>query len=63
MGWGDNVLSFTTKKLISNIKFLKNMNQLTNKPRVASVSNIEWTDTTWNPTTGCDKVSAGCKNW
>ena len=24
-------------------------------------SNIEWTEMTWNPTTGCDKVSAGCK--
>lgn len=24
-------------------------------------STIEWTDTTWNPTTGCDKVSAGCR--
>lgn len=23
---------------------------------------IEWTDKTWNPTVGCDKVSAGCKN-
>jgi len=23
---------------------------------------IEWTEQTWNPTTGCDKVSAGCKN-
>jgi len=23
---------------------------------------IEWTDKTWNPTTGCDKVSSGCKN-
>ncbi len=23
---------------------------------------IEWTDKTWNPTTGCDKISAGCKN-
>jgi protein gp37 len=21
---------------------------------------IEWTDATWNPTTGCDRVSAGC---
>ena len=26
-----------------------------------SGSKIEWTDTTWNPTTGCNKVSAGCK--
>jgi protein gp37 len=25
-------------------------------------SNIEWTDATWNPTTGCDKVSPGCDN-
>ncbi|RYD69215.1 MAG: phage Gp37/Gp68 family protein [Verrucomicrobiaceae bacterium] len=24
-------------------------------------SSIEWTQLTWNPTTGCDKVSAGCK--
>ncbi len=24
-------------------------------------SKIEWTETTWNPTTGCDKLSAGCK--
>ncbi|MFN7525414.1 MAG: DUF5131 family protein [Aphanizomenon sp.] len=21
---------------------------------------IEWTDKTWNPTTGCNKVSPGC---
>jgi len=25
-------------------------------------SSIEWTETTWNPSTGCDKVSTGCKN-
>ncbi|MCZ8216176.1 MAG: phage Gp37/Gp68 family protein [Cyclobacteriaceae bacterium] len=24
-------------------------------------SRIEWTELTWNPVTGCDKVSAGCK--
>lgn len=23
---------------------------------------IEWTDVTWNPSTGCDKISPGCKN-
>lgn len=26
------------------------------------MTNIEWTDVTWNPVTGCSKVSAGCKN-
>ena len=25
-------------------------------------SSIEWTEMTWNPTTGCNKVSAGCKH-
>jgi len=25
-------------------------------------SGIEWTDSTWNPVTGCTKISHGCKN-
>ncbi|MCU4189799.1 phage Gp37/Gp68 family protein [Flavobacterium sp. HXWNR29] len=25
-------------------------------------SKIEWTDATWNPSTGCNKVTSGCKN-
>ncbi len=25
-------------------------------------SNISWTDETWNPTTGCSRVSEGCRN-
>ena len=25
-------------------------------------SNIEWTEATWNPTTGCSKISPGCTN-
>jgi protein gp37 len=25
-------------------------------------SRIEWTEATWNPTTGCDRVSEGCDN-
>lgn len=28
---------------------------------MSSKSKIEWTEQTWNPTTGCNKVSAGCK--
>ena len=29
---------------------------------MAGISNIEWTESTWNPLTGCTKISAGCKN-
>ena len=29
---------------------------------MALASPIEWTDATWNPVTGCDKVSPGCTN-
>jgi protein gp37 len=29
---------------------------------VADRSAIEWTEATWNPTTGCDKISVGCDN-
>jgi protein gp37 len=29
---------------------------------MASKSQIEWTEQTWNPTTGCTKVSPGCKH-
>lgn len=29
---------------------------------MAHGSNIEWTESTWNPVTGCNKVSPGCKH-
>lgn len=29
---------------------------------MSAKTGIEWTGRTWNPTTGCDKVSAGCKH-
>lgn len=29
---------------------------------MAHGSEIEWTESTWNPVTGCDKVSPGCKH-
>jgi protein gp37 len=29
---------------------------------MANKSNIEWTEMTWNPVTGCTKVSQGCKH-
>jgi protein gp37 len=28
---------------------------------MAQLSQIEWTDATWNPVTGCTKISPGCK--
>lgn len=29
---------------------------------MSAITSIEWTDRTWNPVTGCTKVSQGCKN-
>lgn len=29
---------------------------------MAQSSTIEWTEATWNPVTGCSKISPGCKN-
>lgn len=29
---------------------------------MATQTSIEWTETTWNPVTGCHRISPGCKN-
>src|SRR5262252_7708066 len=29
---------------------------------MAARTGIEWTEVTWNPTTGCDRISQGCDN-
>ena len=29
---------------------------------MSTKSKIEWTESTWNPVTGCSKISLGCKN-
>ena len=29
---------------------------------MAQISKIEWTEVTWNPTTGCTKISPGCSH-
>src|ERR1035441_6285100 len=29
---------------------------------MANGSSIEWTESTWNPVTGCSKISPGCKH-
>jgi len=29
---------------------------------MSQLSSIEWTEFTWNPVTGCSKISPGCKN-
>lgn len=30
--------------------------------KMSNYSAIEWTESTWNPVTGCDRVAAGCDN-
>ena len=29
---------------------------------MTTISKIEWTEQTWNPTVGCTKISPGCKH-
>ena len=29
---------------------------------MSTASQIEWTESTWNPVTGCSKISPGCKH-
>ncbi|MGI5245156.1 DUF5131 family protein [Dactylosporangium sp. CA-139066] len=36
--------------------------ETTRRDGMADRSSIEWTEATWNPTTGCDRISAGCDN-
>jgi len=30
---------------------------------VSTATAIEWTEVTWNPTTGCDRISPGCDHY
>jgi protein gp37 len=42
--------------------FTNSYNSQSEGGSVGDKSAIEWTDATWNPVTGCRKVSPGCKN-
>ncbi len=33
---------------------------INSKPAMGTNTSIEWTESTWNPVTGCTKISAGC---
>jgi len=47
-----------SKSLFHHMK----LHQSTYNWAMANNSSIEWTDATWNPVTGCTKISMGCKN-
>ena len=40
----------------------QNGNWLAGNYAMSTRSSIEWTQSTWNPLTGCTEVSPGCKN-
>lgn len=41
---------------------LQNLDARLKINRMSSQSAIEWTESTWNPLTGCTKISPGCKH-
>ncbi len=55
-----NIITLFNSSQLS-IDFNKNINEPPNKTNKVVESKIQWTNTTWNPATGCNKISAGCK--
>lgn len=48
-------------ELLANASNVDTIQMITLRRRMAQASKIEWTEATWNPVTGCAKVSPGCK--
>lgn len=47
-------------KKLTELKFITLDNKPSTLYKMALNSGIQWTDATWNPATGCSKVSPGC---
>ena len=68
VGWARSVFYrsyFFQKQRKSRIESARRAEERVPVDLVADVSlntGIEWTDATWNPVKGCNKVSPGCKN-
>ena len=41
---------------------VEHVGETNREPKMGDRSSIEWTEATWNPTTGCDRTSPGCDN-
>ncbi len=49
-------------RYLLKIKHLPGSTSQCSNSSMAQQSAIEWTDATWNPVTGCTRISAGCDN-
>jgi len=60
------VNSFSFEKLLYSIERLCydtiKDSDLATEATMSTRSSIEWTESTWNPLTGCTKISPGCKH-
>jgi RNA polymerase sigma factor for flagellar operon FliA len=59
LGVSESRVSQMHKSLIARLK-ARGRPAADGERLMASNSSIEWTDATWNPTTGCTRASAGC---
>src|SRR4051812_14284236 len=55
-------LAGTDQKIYASAQTPRVLPFVTRRSSMADKSTIEWTDATWNPVTGCTKISAGCDN-
>jgi len=48
--------------ITESVSIILNKGSLKRGAVLSDKSKIEWTDATWNPVRGCDKISPGCKH-
>ena len=55
-------LYFASHKPVARISSETSSRSTVTEERLMAQSSIEWTESTWNPLTGCTKISPGCKH-
>ena len=57
------LLRMTFNKKVKMRSFKDSLVYLQGDDKETLLSNIEWTSVSWNPLTGCNKISPNCQNY